>query len=867
MNNPGTKEAKFIKAIKEVFIGVPVEGDSGYINLMRIKARYFDEGVFPRLMQDIEADLSPFPGFREELFDKLYSFFHRYFSESGSIYFRYTPLHQNVYEQVYTDDRDVMLFYKTRMLYYVKTDRLFQNLEVTVDGQRFSFDVSTLEHKKANEKRALVFNFAEQRGDTLVFAVEYSERGSKTKTADILKEMRKLGLKLGENTLTHAFGLFERQSEVDYFINKDAHTFLRRQFDLWLYQYVFTGEDQTLWTEIRLRQLQVLQKTARNIIDFIAQFEDELVKIWNKPKFALDSNYVITLDKLARRDPDLLRRLSDSPGFTAQAAEWQALGLVNDDFTAGHLWDAGLWADESQAQIPLPESESEAPTLAPAARFLPLDTAHFKDLEPDILALFDDLDDALDGWVINSDNYQALNTLKRKYAGQVQCIYIDPPYNTGSDEFIYSDKFRHASWLTLMENRLTLARELLSADEGSIFISIDDNEIANLKTITDQAFNPSNFVATVIWQKVFSPKNTAKYFSDDHDYILVYARDKAKWTPYLIPRSDEAESRYSNPDNDPRGVWSSSDLTARNYYSLGLYEVTGPTGKKFSSGVGRYWRSTHEKFLELDRDNRIWWGEGGNNMPRLKRFLSEVRDGVIPQTLWKHEDVGNTQEAKKEMLATSNVTRNEDVINTVKPTRLLRRIFEISTTSEFPGIILDFFAGSGTTGHAVINLNREDGGNRKYILVEMGQHFHTVILPRLKKVIYSDKWKDGKPSGGQGLSHFFKYYRLEQYEEALRRASYKESTLFNNPYETPYSSYVFLRDEKMLETVAVDIEAETVQVDLSKLYPGIDLAETLSCLHGRRIKRIADNKVEFDNGEQVDLSDPPWELVKPLVWW
>ena len=235
--------------------------------------------------------------------------------------------------------------------------------------------------------------------------------------------------------------------------------------------------------------------------------------------------------------------------------------------------------------------------------------------------------------------------------------------------------------------------------------------------------------------------------------------------------------------------------------------------------------------------------------------------------MWKHKDVGNTQEAKKEMLATSNVTRNEDVINTVKPTRLLRRIFEISTTPEFPGIILDFFAGSGTTGHAVINLNRADGGNRKYILVEMGQHFYTVILPRLKKVIYSDKWKDGQPNGGQGISHFFKYYRLEQYEDTLRQAVYRESTLFNNPYETPYSSYVFLRDEKMLEAVTPDAETDTAQVDLNRLFPNIDVAETLSCLHGWRIKRIANGAAEFDNGQQVNLAAPPWELVKPLVWW
>jgi adenine-specific DNA-methyltransferase len=238
-----TKEERFLNALRDVFIDAPVEGQSGYINLMRIKARYFERGLFPKLMQDIEAALAPFPEFGEELFDKLYAFFHRYFSESGSIYLRYTPLHQNVYERVYTDDRDVMLFWKTHMLYYAKTDRLFRNMDVELDGQRFFFDVSTLEHKQANEKRALVFEFKDRRDDgALAFSLTYSERGRKTNVGDIRKTIKDtLGLARytdvipSEDALEQAFRLFERQSEVDYFINKNARAFLREQFDLWLY--------------------------------------------------------------------------------------------------------------------------------------------------------------------------------------------------------------------------------------------------------------------------------------------------------------------------------------------------------------------------------------------------------------------------------------------------------------------------------------------------------------------------------------------------------------------------------------------------------------------------------------------------------
>ncbi|MGQ9586732.1 MAG: site-specific DNA-methyltransferase, partial [Anaerolineae bacterium] len=398
------KEQQFFQALQDIFVGATVEGESGYINLMRIKSRYYQQGVFPRLKQDIDQALKPFPDFREELFDKLYTFFRRYFSESGSIYFRHTPLYQNVYERVYTDDRDVILFWKTHMLYYVKTDRLFRSMEVEADGHRFYFDVSTLEHKKANEKKSLVFEFRERRGDgTLAFSVTYSERGRKTQMDDIRRALRQMGLDVPEETLERAFRLFERQSEVDYFINKDARKFLCEQFDLWLYQYVFEPEQRsgTLWAETRIRQLQVLKDIAYKTIAFIAQFEDELVRIWNKPKFVLHSHYVITLDRIAAQEggPALLARLLAHPGMAAQVQEWRDLGIVGADFTPLEVW----------------QTELTGARLHPRYQHLPLDTTHFPDLELEVLALFDHLDQQLDGWLIKSENYQALNTLSRKF--------------------------------------------------------------------------------------------------------------------------------------------------------------------------------------------------------------------------------------------------------------------------------------------------------------------------------------------------------------------------------------------------------------------------------------------------------------------
>ncbi|NLX12903.1 MAG: site-specific DNA-methyltransferase [Phycisphaerales bacterium] len=348
---------------------------------------------------------------------------------------------------------------------------------------------------------------------------------------------------------------------------------------------------------------------------------------------------------------------------------------------------------------------------------------------------------------IEGENLEVLKLLYKAYAGRVKMIYIDPPYNTGND-FIYPDNFAdplgryleltgqkdaqgnlltsnpetsgryHSAWLSMMYPRLFVARQLLRED-GVIFISIDDNEVHNLRCLLNEIFGEENFIATIIWQKVFAPKNTAKYFSEDHDYIVVVAKSAVTWLPTLLPRTAEADARYHNPDNDPRGTWSSSDLTARNYYSEGLYEVTGPSGKPFKPAIGAYWRVRKDKFIDLDRDGRIWWGKDGGNMPRLKRFLSEVREGIVPQTLWKHDEVGNTQEAKKELLENVRFENTDNVLDTVKPTRMLQRLLQVATESDNRHLLLDFFAGSAPMGHAVMKQNRQDGGNRKYICVQI----------------------------------------------------------------------------------------------------------------------------------------------------
>ena len=253
-----------------------------------------------------------------------------------------------------------------------------------------------------------------------------------------------------------------------------------------------------------------------------------------------------------------------------------------------------------------------------------------------------------DNFVVKGNNLLALHTLLQRFRGQVKLIYIDPPYNTGNDSFGYNDRFNHSAWLTFMRNRLEVARDLLRKD-GSIWMNMDDAEGHYLKVLADEVFGRENFVTNVVWQKNYAPKSSAKYLSEDHDHILLYARDKSTWRPNDLPRTAAQNSVYRNPDNDPRGPWRPNNLAARNPYSKGKYAIKCPRGRIISGPPkGSYWRVSKEKLAELDQDNRIWWGEGGNNVPAPKIFLSEVKQGRVPQNLWFYKEVGHTQEAKKE---------------------------------------------------------------------------------------------------------------------------------------------------------------------------------------------------------------------------
>lgn len=410
---------------------------------------------------------------------------------------------------------------------------------------------------------------------------------------------------------------------------------------------------------------------------------------------------------------------------------------------------------------------------------------------------------------IEWDNFEVLKILQESYLHQVKMIYIDPPYNTGKD-FVYKDNFAktrtdyedeldledeewgklvrntdtngrfHSDWLSMMYERLLIARDLLR-DDGVIFMSIDDNEVHNLRKIVDEVFGEENFVAQVIWERAFAPVNLKHHFSESHDYVICYAKNIDELGTFSLPRTWEADDRYKNPDNDPRWVWTSWDFSVWPAVESNIYEIENPAWKKLLPPNWRSWRVSKTKFIELLNDNRVWFGENGSNVPRLKRFLSDVKQWITPMTLWKYTDVWHSQEATKKL---KELFGDKHFFDYSKPVTLIKQLLQLPDKESNDDIILDFFSWSATTAHAVMELNAEDGGNRKHIMVQLPEAI--------------DEWSEAHKA-------WYKYI-TEIGKERIRRAGQKiladhADTLANR--ETPLDIWfrVFRTDSTNMKDV------------------------------------------------------------------
>lgn len=500
---------------------------------------------------------------------------------------------------------------------------------------------------------------------------------------------------------------------------------------------------------------------------------------------------------IAQLFPQVMTESRDESGHLRQAIDFDKLrDLLSDELADGRESYEFTWVGKRDAM-----AEAGRPTT--------------KTLRPDLeeSVNFDETGNVF----ITGDNLEVLKILQESYLNKIDMIYIDPPYNTGKD-FVYADNFAmaqddldeamdskdetgqrlfknekssaryHSDWLNMMYPRLVLARNLLK-ESGVIFISIDDNEQANLKQLCDEVFGEENFVADVIWERAYAPVNLKKHFSENHDYLLCYAKNTMFAVNNGLERGEETNSRYSNPDNDPRGAWQSSDLSVGPAIEGNIYEIITPSGRSVLPPSGRSWLLSKERYQEFLRDNRIWFGLDGGNVPRIKRFLSETKQTMTPMTIWKYEDVGHSQSANQNL---KKLFDGKAFFDYPKPVPLIKRLIELYSPKD--GLILDFFAGSATTADAVMQLNAEDGGNRKYILCTLDEEVNEksaakkagyetidqISRERIRRA--AKKIREEHPDKADSLDFGFRAYRLDSsnYKDVYLTPDETQQNLFDS---------------------------------------------------------------------------------------
>jgi len=760
----------FYSQLELMFAGRELEnfkGKSGFANLLSIKSEYFKH-IKKELESKIKKTFNA-SNSENELYVKAFTFFDSFLNETGCPYFNKTEFYKNLYEKIYTNSSDTALFYKTSKLYYVKSDSVPSNADYVIknDDEEISrakiiFEVSEeLKYSSTNEKKELKFILKDlskgEKSITLLvlyksqkidlgddYSFELNSKisdkkyeltsSNKTNLKKFDELLESYDLDITPNELSQAIYTYKKQREIDFFIHKDASTFLKEQFNLYMYNYLFNDDEIRFndWDIERLQQIKNIKEIIFETIELISKFEDELRAMWLKPKFVRNLNYIITLDKI---DSKLHNEILENKDLLN---EWKELELNLDN------------------------------------KYLPIDTKYLNGaLKYKILSSFDNLDEITDGVLIKSDNFQALNTILPKYREKIDLIYIDPPFNTGSD-FAYKDKFQDSTWLTLMENRLALSKDLLS-DKGSFYLHLDNNANHYGKILLNSTFTFDNFRNEIIWCYAGGgiPK---KGLPKKHDTLL----NSSKTDKFIF---DIPMRKYSSTGSGRRSDGS-------------LYDINALTPQN------------------------DWWVD-------------------IPTE--------NTQSKSNTGFATQ------------KPEKLLERI--INASSNKNSFVMDYFSGSGTT----INTAHKLG--RKWIGVEMGNHFETVNIPRIKKTLsglITGISKELEKENNLKKGGIVKYYELETYEDVLSKAQY---SLDKNSLIDLYKS------EKLATAEVVNIDDEDIKLNIDEIYNDIDIFETISNTTGFKIKKLYEDRCLFLDGDKKveikkdELLFSEYPFLRKLVWW
>ena len=862
----------------------------------------------PKVMElraRLKSDAVDIGALESEVYDHLFGFFRRYYSEGDFLAKRvYKP---GVYAIPY-EGEEVTLHWANKDQYYIKTSEYLRDYAFRLKPDddkkpmRVHFrlaDAAEGEHGnvKAAEGKDRVFILAApgesghdfiaeedgEQGKELVIRFEYrpavltdwpedecykkkkppsqkdlstlaSKRIRDVPDADLAEWIAELdkphvmanGKQADYCRLEAHLNRYVARNTFDYFIHKDLGTFLRRELDFYIKNEVMHLDDVENESAPRVEQylskIKVVRKIAGKIIDFLAQLEDFQKKLWLKKKFVVDTQYCITVGSV----PEAL--YAEIAANEAQREEWVTLFAIDE--IEGDLTALGY-------------SKKLKPEFLKAHPTLVVDTRHFAaDFTARLLQAMGDVEEQTDGVLFHSENFQALAMMHARNREQVKCIYIDPPYNTGNDGFLYRDNYQHSSWCALINNSVESASRLLSTD-GALAVSIDDKEVTRIRMILEELLGSQSFVEQIIWRKRSTPPND-KVLGAQHEYILTFAQSDQTNALNLRQRSDQQLARYRNPDGHPKGRWSPGDLMAnvkggRYVASLSFGIVNPETGEEHYPSSGGNWRFSKETIEQLIKNNEIYFGENGQGRPKLKRFLCDIKDGISYTTLWDFVPL-NTR-GSTEM---TNFFGDMTAFESPKPVGLIEEVARLSCRAS--RCVLDFFAGSGTTGHAVINLNREDGGRRKFILVEVGNYFDTVLLPRIKKVSFTPDWKDGKPKRlatpeeTERSPRIVKVVRLESYEDALNnletRRTDKQQLLLDDAeaqgtdglreqYILRYMLNVETRGSQSLLNVQAFANPTAYKLKVKR--PGsdesrevnVDLLETFNWLIGLTVRHIA----------------------------